>query len=174
MGTIQDNNLPADGSEDQDEAIAAGLLAAAKKFYKEKNAILYKAVNLFVDKLIADAIHEQDTYVFSLLDAIVMDLNNIPADCYSKKLLDFVKELILNGDLDVSEFIWFGKDSSQFRNEKQFMELELCTIWGEDDVFDILEEVLEVKLFGYLPKCLAPRLFHFPKNNPSRFSWLLW
>ena len=173
MGTIQDNNLPADGSEDQDKAIAAGLLAAAKKFYKEKNAILYKAVNLFVDKLIADAIHEQDTYVFSLLDAIVMDLNNIPADCYSKKLLDFVKELILNGDLDVSEIIWFGKDASQFRNEKQFMELELCTIWGEDDVFDVLEEVLEVKLFGYLPKYLAPRLFDYPKNNPCRFNWLL-
>jgi hypothetical protein len=36
MGIIQDNNLPADGSKDQDKAIAAGLLAAAKKFYKKK------------------------------------------------------------------------------------------------------------------------------------------
>jgi len=173
MGIIQDNNLPADGSKDQDKAIAAGLLAAAKKFFKEKNALLYKAVNLFVDKLIADAIHEQDTYVFSLLNAIVMGENDIPADCYSRKLMNFVKELILNGDLGVAEIIWFGKEVSQCRNEEAFMQFKLSNIWREEDVFDVLEEVLEVKLFGYLPKYLAPLLFDYPKNNPCRFSWLL-
>jgi hypothetical protein len=174
MGIIQDNNLPADGSKDQDKAIAAGLLAAAKKFFKEKNALLYKAVNLFVDKLIADAIHEQDTYVFSLLNAIVMGENDIPADCYSQNLVDFVKELILNGDLDVSELIWFGKEVSQCRNEEAFIQFELSNIWREEDVFDVLEEVLEVKLFGYLAKDLAPRLIHYSENIGRRYSWLLW
>jgi hypothetical protein len=162
MGAFLDNNLLHNGSNDQDQAIADGLLVAAKTYYKETRADLYRAVNLFVDQLITAAISKQDTYVFELLEELAGGFDSVPTDCFNGQLLDFVKELIRNGELDVSNHIYICLDESRRVDSEAIKEFELHDLWKEYDVYSILEEVLEEKLFGYLGKEQAQRLMGYP------------
>jgi hypothetical protein len=163
MGTIQDNNLPADGSKDQDEAIAAGLLAAAKKFFKERNAILFKAVNLFVDKLIAAAIQEQDPYLFILMEERARTVFDVDANVFYGRLRVFVKELLLNGELDVPPKSSFPPDYFRRKEPLNLKDFDLFDLWKSRDVFAVLEEILEEKVFGYLGKEETELLVGYPE-----------
>lgn len=163
MGTFLDNNLLHDGSSDQDQAIAAGLLAAAKTYYKETRADLYRAINLFADQLITDAVNEQDPYVFSLYVELVSGFDDIPTECFSGKLLDFVKQLFLSGELEVPDRICFCLDESHPASEVN-EQLELHNLWQENDVYAVLVEVLEEKLFRYLGKEQTQRLNGYPEH----------
>jgi hypothetical protein len=166
MVTIQDNNLPADGSEDQDKAIAAGLLAAAKKFFKEKNAILYKAVNLFVDKLIAAAIQEQDPYLFILMEERARTIFDIDATVFYGRLRVFVKELLLNRELDIPPKSSLPPDYFRRKERYDLENFDLFNLWKQRDVFAVLEEILEEKFFGYLGKEETELLVGYPEIFP--------
>lgn len=167
MGTFQDNNFPCNGSNDQDQAIAAGLLAAAKTYYKETRADIYRAVNLFVDDLITSAVNKQDTYVLTLYVELVSGFDDVPTDFFNGKLLDFVKQLIRNGELDAPDYIDICLDESRRQDSGETEEFELHDLWKEGDVYAVLEEVLEEKLVGYLGKEQTQRLVGYPAHLVS-------
>ncbi len=164
MRISQDKNLSQKGTNDYDQEIAAGLQAAAKTYYKETRADLYRAVGLFVDQLITAAVNEQETYVFTLYVELVSGFDDIPTGCYNGKLLDFVKQLIRNGEFDVPDHIDFCLDESRRQVSKENEEFELHDPWNERDVYAVLEEVLEEKLFGYLGKEQTQRWNGYPEH----------
>ncbi|MEI6829376.1 MAG: hypothetical protein WCK64_05920 [Synechococcaceae cyanobacterium ELA445] len=161
MGTLHDQNLSPQESSDQ--KIAAGLRAAAKVYFKETRDDLYQAVGLFVDHLITAAVNEQDTYVFLLYVELSSGFDDVPGDCFNGKLLDFVKQLFLSGQLEVPDCICFCLDESHPAS-KVNDDLDLYNLWQVSDVYAVLLEALEEKLFLYLGKEQTQQLNGYPEH----------
>ncbi len=93
-------------------------------------------------------------------------IDDVVANVFHGSLQDFVEELLLNGDLDAPPTS--GLPPDYFRRKKT-LELENSTLfdlWKSRDVFAVLKEILEEKVFGYLGKEETELLVGYPEIFP--------